>query len=136
MSFYCTAPSGSPCGLKISHGLPTSSNLSWTPVSKDKQNGIIHGYIVQVIGADSTLREIDGAESDATSAEVSNLKPFMKYTFSVSAKTKAGSGPAATVSLKTPEAGETWYSIIITPCACARGKAIGFVCHLSVCCQH
>ena len=25
---------------------------------------------------------------------------------------------------------------LITPRACARGKAIGFVCHLSVCCPH
>ena len=106
-----TAPSGSPCGLRVSHRLPTTAKLSWTPVQEDKQNGVISGYTVLVVGDDSTSGQQEiSVDKDATSAEISNLNPFIEYTFSISAKTKAGSGPAATVSSRTPEAGEMQYS--------------------------
>ena len=71
---------------------------------KDKQNDIIIGYTVQVVGPDSTeKRKMDG---NATSYEMSNLRPYTKYTFSVSAMTEAGTGPAISVSSTTPQGGE------------------------------
>ena len=41
------------------------------------------------------------------SEKVSNLRPSTEYSFSVSAKTVAGSGPAISVSFVTPQEGET-----------------------------
>ena len=116
--FYCwyiftikfsfnSAPSDSPGELKINHRLPTIAKLSWIPVPREKQNGVITGYTVYIVGADSTSRrEISVEKGDATTVEISNLTPFTSYNFSISAKTKAGSGPVATVSSRTPEAGE------------------------------
>ena len=102
--FFNSAPSGRPGELRVSYCLPTTAKLSWTPVPKDRQNGVITGYTVQVVGANSTLiREIPVV----TTAKIFHLNPFKKYIFKVSAKTKAGSGPAAEI----PSKGETgdWF---------------------------
>ena len=53
-----------------------------------------------------SVQEIPLVKADATSVTISNLTPFTSYNFIISAKTKAGSGPVATVSSRTPEAGE------------------------------
>ena len=100
----CTVPPGK---LLVSHSLPTLAQLSWTPVTEDKQNDVIIGYTVQVVGPDSTeKREISVMDGNATSYEVSDLRRHTTYTFSVSAMTKAGTGPAISVSSTTPREGE------------------------------
>ena len=99
------APSGSPGRLGIRHKLSTTAELSWSPVPVEKQNGIITGYTVKVVGPDSP-REIPVQGAGTTSVEIPGLRPFTSYTFNVSAMTKGGTGPAATVSSKTPEGGE------------------------------
>ena len=103
----CTdpAPSVSPDGLNVSHSLPTKAELSWCLLPVEKQNGVITGYKIQVVGPDSS-REFPIQGADATSVILSGLRPFTSYTFNVSAMTKAGTGPAATISSKTPEGGE------------------------------
>ena len=58
------------------------------------------------MGANSTLKQEIPIEADATSVEIPNLTPFTSYNFNISAKTKAGSGPAATILSRTPEAGK------------------------------
>ena len=101
------APSGSPGEFRVNHRLPTTAEFSWTPVPKDKQNGVITGYTVQIVGAISTSRQEISVEADATSVEIFNLTPFTSYNFSISAMTKAGSGPIATISSRTLEGGKT-----------------------------
>ena len=101
-----SAPSVAPEGLKISHNFPTKAELSWSPLPEEKQNGVMTGYKIQVVGPDSS-REISVQGVNTTSFEVSGLRPFTLYNFNVSAMTKAGTGPAATTSSKTPEGGET-----------------------------
>ena len=98
-------PSITPEGLNITHSLPTTAELSWIPLPVEKQNGVITGYTVQVEGPDS-LREVSVPNTSTTSVEVPGLRPFTSYTFSVSAMTKAGIGPAATISSTTPEGGK------------------------------
>ena len=97
-----------PGELKVSHGLPTSAQLSWTPVPEDKQNDTITGYTVQVEEKYSVgnKKEIPVMDGNATSFEVSNLKLYTRYTFSVSAITKIGTGLAKSVSSTTPQGGE------------------------------
>jgi hypothetical protein len=101
-----TVPSGTPGELLVSHSLPTSAQLSWTPVPEDKQNDTITGYTVQVEGPDST-QEIPVMDGNATSYEISDLRSYTTYTFSVSAMTEAGTGPPICSSSTTPQGGES-----------------------------
>ena len=95
--------------LKVSHSLPTSAQLSWTPVPEDKQNDTIDitGYIVRVEGPDS-IQEIPVMDENATSYEVSDLRPYTTYTFSVRTmiETYVHAAPAISVSSTTPQGGE------------------------------
>jgi deleted in colorectal carcinoma protein len=102
-----TAPSGKPGELHVSHRTPTSAQLSWTPVPKDQQNGIITGYTVQVAGPDF-IQDISIADATTTSAEVSGLRPNTSYYFSVSAMTVAGTGPPTRSFSITPRGGKAY----------------------------
>ena len=97
-----TVPSGTPGELIVSHGLPTSAQLSWTPVPEDET---ITGYTVQVAGPEF-MREISIAGAATTSTEVSGLRPNTSYFFSVSAMTVAGTGPPTRTSFITPRGGK------------------------------
>ena len=108
-----TVPSGTPGELLVSHSLPTSAQLSWTPVPEDKQNDTITGYAVHVKGPDST-QEIPLMDGNATSYEVSYLRPYTTYTFGISAMTEAGTGPPIIVSSTTPQGGEIYYAFTVT----------------------
>ena len=99
------APSIAPGGLNITHSHPTTAELSWSPLPVEKRNGVITGYTIQVEGPDFS-REISVQDGNMSSVEVPGLRPFTSYTFHVSAMTKAGTGPVATVSSTTPEGGE------------------------------
>ena len=100
--------------LTVGCSLPTSVRLSWGTVPNDQQNGVITGYSVQVEGPGTSRNtQIPPVHSphfrmeDAySSEEVCDLRPSTEYTFSVSAKTVAGSGPAISVSFVTPQEGE------------------------------
>ena len=83
------------------------------PPPLEEQNGVITGYTVQVEGPDSS-REFSVQNASTTSVEVSGLKPFTSYTFHVSAMTKAGTGPAATISSTTPEGGKKSIRLCIS----------------------
>ena len=106
------APSGKPGKMCVLHRIHTSAQLSWTPVPKDQQNGIIIGYTVQVAGPDFT-REISIIDATATFTEVSGLRPSTSYYFSVCAMTVAGSGPPARSLSITPR-----ESKICLSCTC------------------
>ena len=108
-----SAPSIAPGCLNVTHSLPTTAKLSWTLLPMEKQNGIITGYTVQVEGPDSS-REVSVPNTSTTSVEVPGLMPFTSYTFSVSAMTKAGTGPAATISSTTPEGGKKSIRLCIS----------------------
>ena len=102
------APCGAPGELKVSHSLPTTAQLSWSPLPEEKRNGVITGYKVQIVGPHSQ-QEI---QVEDVSVEVSSLKPSTSYTFNVSSMTKAGTGPVATISTTTPN-GETMHACMI-----------------------
>ena len=78
---------------------------------EDQQNGKIADYSIQIEGPNITRNvqtTIGNFSLDAyTFKEVSDLRPSTEYTFSVSAMTVAGSGPAISVSFTTPQEGET-----------------------------
>jgi hypothetical protein len=72
---------------------------------EDQRNGFITGYRIQIRGPD-TKRSISTTEGYITFKDVTNLMPSTEYSFSVSAKTVAGSGPAISVSFITPKEGK------------------------------
>jgi deleted in colorectal carcinoma protein len=92
--------------------MPTSAQLSWTPLPKNQQNGIITGYTVQVVGPDF-IREISIPDSTTTSTEVSGLRRSTSYYFSVSAMTVAGTGPPTRTLSITPQGGKDYYELLI-----------------------
>ena len=98
-----SVPSVSPVGLTVKHKQSTTAELSWSPVPVEKQNGIIT-YSAEVVGPGSS-RDVFVLDADTTNIKIPGLRPFTSYTFNVCAVTKAGTGPAATVSSKTPEGG-------------------------------
>ena len=81
-----------------------------------QQNGIITGYIVQVVQVvvpdhDSPIIvHAQEVSANTESAEIGDLKLYTSYKFKISAKTRAGIGPSASVIAKTPEAGKTNFS--------------------------
>ena len=72
---------------------------------EDQRNGIITGYSIQIEGPD-TKTNILTTGGYAIFKEVCDLRPSTEYSFSVSAKTVVGSGPAISVSFVTPQEGE------------------------------
>ena len=120
-----TAPSGTPKWLTVGCSLPTSVQLSWGAVPEDQQNGNITGYSIQVEGP-GTTRNIQTVYDQVSSLyspmkdnllfstkKVSDLRPSTEYTFSVSAKTVAGSGPAISVPFVTPQEGKASLHISV-----------------------
>ena len=73
---------------------------------------------MQVEGPDFTqnLKIIKFKFYTYTYEEVSDLKPSTEYSFSVSAETVAGSGPAISVSFVTPQEGEASMHIMHVVC--------------------
>jgi hypothetical protein len=62
--------------------------------------------MVQVVGPYSIdKRKIPVMDGNTTSYEVSDLRPNIAYTFSVSAMTEAGAGPPIIISSTTPQQG-------------------------------
>ena len=71
------------------------------------------GYSIQVEGPDTTRNIAIASDRilhfpihSPNSEKVSDLRPSTEYSFSVSAKTEAGSGPAISVSFVMPQEGE------------------------------
>ena len=79
--------------------------LSWGTVPEDQWNGIITGYMVQVEGPDTT--PITTCHDQySTFKEVSDLRSSTEYSFSVTAMTVGGSGPAISISFVMPRGGK------------------------------
>ena len=102
---HSIVPSGTPEWLTVRGSLPTSVRLSWGAVPKDQRNGEITGYSIQIEGPNTTTGGYFTLDA-YSSEEVSDLRPSTEYTFSVSAMTEGGSGPAISVSFITPQEGE------------------------------
>lgn len=86
-------PSHAPVELMPSNLLPTSATLLWSPPPEEHQNGDIVNYLVEFI----SLGAHNGSAffTNSTSLDVAMLRPFTSYSFSVSAATAVGFGPAS-----------------------------------------
>ena len=100
VSHCVIVPSGLPLNFSI---LKTSRtlNLSWSPPLYSQRNGAITGYNISCYGEDFQYSQ----RITQTSGNLTNLRPFTKYTCSVRAATVKGEGPAAMASVVTNEEG-------------------------------
>ena len=100
MFLLCSAPSEPPqkfINSTTSHNI----TLSWSPLLLSQRNEVIISYLV--------VCTIGGMTSSMNVSETSlviDIDPFTSYSCSVSAATKAGIGPPATVSGTSDEDGE------------------------------
>ena len=95
MFFFISAPSGSPRNVAVSSIGSTRADFEWLPPLLGETNGIVTGYIVQITGQDSDERfELF---TNMTRIQVTNLRPFYSYVFTVAAQTVAGDGPFSQV---------------------------------------
>ena len=73
----------------------SSIRLSWSPVPKDKRNGIITEYEVLVKNrTGSVVRNVFVCGNSST-VVIGRLDMFVTYIFNVSAHTRAGRGPSS-----------------------------------------
>ena len=89
--FPTTAPSGPPQQLRVETVTSTSVSLQWSPPDFSLQNGIISGYIIQLI-EDKTLKNFTYSTTD-THLTIGSLNPSSVYTCYVAAENSAGKGP-------------------------------------------
>ena len=97
-------PSGPPedvAGLVVNS---TTIDLSWSPPSRDHQNGVIQSYTVLVVEqqTNSTVATLQNIQQ--TSIIITSLHPHYDYTLSVAAHTVA-LGPYGSVVIRTSEDG-------------------------------
>jgi hypothetical protein len=80
-------------------------SLSWNPPPEEHHNGQLIGYTVEV-------KDLNGVPQQASKQPTNkfetivDLNPDTEYEFHVSARTAAGSGPAATISERTDKRGK------------------------------
>ena len=79
-------------------------SLSWKLPPADHHNGQLIGYTVQVEDLNGVSQQAS-KHPDSTFVKIDGLKSDTEYKFHVSARTAAGSGPAATVSGRTNKKG-------------------------------
>ena len=102
---YFVVPSAAPTDLRVTDKDSSSVSLSWKPPPAEHHNGQLIGYTVEVKDVNGVSQQ-SSKQSDSTFAKIDGLNSDTEYKFYVSARTEAGSGPAATVSGRTNKEGE------------------------------
>ena len=102
MLLFCLAPSGTPQNLSV---LATSSHtayLTWVPPDVPLRNGEIISYTINVSVVES--EEMFQFISESTELELSALRPYHTYMYTIAASTVAGEGPfSVVVTIRMPE---------------------------------
>ena len=83
----------------------TAIELSWSPPSRDHQNGVIESYTVLVVEqqTNSTVATLQNIQH--TNIIITSLHPHYDYTLSVAAHTVA-LGPYGSVAVRTNQDGK------------------------------
>lgn len=87
------APASAPVELRSISVTSTSFILLWEPPLAEDQNGVITEYMVNFTQVHSHVYTL--FLTNSTSLDVTMLSPFTLYSFSVSAATALGFGPAS-----------------------------------------
>jgi hypothetical protein len=83
-------------------------SLSWNPPPAKDHNGQLTGYTVKY---GTSADALSSKPTDDTSIRIDGLNSNTEYTFQVSAKNAAGSGPfTPSISQRTAQIGKVVYS--------------------------
>jgi len=101
------APSGPPLNFTIEVITPRTLYFSWEPPPLEQQNGVIIGYVVQIISDDSGLVFQIFSNGNSTNVSATHFIPYTVYRCTVAATTVPGTGPYTDeVLILTPEDGK------------------------------
>ena len=79
--------------------------LSWDPPNYEDRNGVIIGYVINVIN--TRRNETLQYTSNTTALTLSTLSPYTTYYCILAARTSAGTGPfSAFITLRTLQDGK------------------------------
>ena len=86
--------------------------LRWSPLPPNQQNGIITGYVINVLEDGQQSRVLNGDVTEYTL----EAAPYRDYVLSVAAVNSVGRGPFSNIAeIQTPEDSKyLFFSIIIT----------------------
>lgn len=102
-----SVPSDAPESFNVTNNGPTSLILKWSPPKN--LNGMIRSYKITI--RDETNGTVICFNTTELEVTVNNLNPFTTYTCNVTAYTVAP-GPAASVTIRTPESGKYLLMIV------------------------
>ena len=101
------APSGSPLNFSVEATAPRTLYFSWEPPLLEQQNGVIIGYVVNIISDDIGMMFQIYSDSNATNISATLFTPYTVYRCAVAATTVPGTGPYSDeVLILTPEDGK------------------------------
>ena len=97
-------PSGSPGMFNATADSPYSAILTWDPPPLDQQNGVITGYVIDVIVLETNDTFL--LYTNKTYLVVDVLRPFRTYVCIIAAQTAVGTGTfGPKFVLSTPQDG-------------------------------
>ena len=106
-SILVAAPSGSPLNFSIEATAPRTLYFSWEPPVLEQQNGVIIGYVVNIISEDNGMMFQIYSDSNTTNISATLFTPYTVYRCTVAATTVPGTGPYSNeVLILTPEDGK------------------------------
>ena len=101
------APSGPPLNFTIEAITPRTLYFSWEPPPLEQQNGVIIGYVVNIISDSNWMIFQIYSNSSSTNISATHFVPYTVYRCSVAASTEPGTGPYSDeVLILTPEDGK------------------------------
>ena len=101
------APGGPPTDVYIAKKSATNNSvtLSWNKPLCTERNGNITGYEFSLLVKKTSSFVVNNMMTSDTTVSFDNLTPVTEYLFIISAKTKVGSGPSATLDFATFDSG-------------------------------
>ena len=122
--YFFSVSSAPPLSVVAVASSPHSVFLSWDPPSTLQRNGIITGYQVRVIVAESG-RQFEHTVETTYYNVTTSITPYTTYNLAVAARTVNGTGPFSNMTtVRTLEDGKKHY------CYCAIKNLSGCVKHI------
>ena len=105
----CTVPAGPPRQVMSINKNSTSITVSW--IVPATPNGVITEYQLQCSNQKQVFNH--NVKGSQTTTTLSGLLPYTNYSCSITAHTRVGGGPAATISVSTKQDSEQCSHLII-----------------------
>ena len=96
-------PSGPPLNFSTEATSPRTLYFSWEPPLLEQQNGVVLGYVVNIVSDDNMMFQLY-SDDHATNLSATIFKPYTVYRCAVAAFTTPGTGPYSDEeTILTPE---------------------------------